>query len=613
MSHFGAGQNIYGMGVYVYYNFTKNGSGGALNTRLTSGQASTVAFGATTGTSLEATSLVEIPVDLTFANAKNLQGLQMDVSTSSSLVQFVGVSRGAAVANTTNWQVSAQTSGAAKRVLILGNGSNTLASGAYKPVIVLQFSVGNLAALASTTIDVTLSNVLGALATPEGTDAALQIGDGVYKLTVQPRVATFSANATALDLGSVAVGQTGTKTVTVTNPSASTRSLSITGVASSNARYTVAPTSASLAPGASQVFTVTFAPTAAQGGLQNGTLTFTHNAGTGMNAASTTSTASLTGRGTYARGDGDGDGRTDVSDLVKAIDYALGRETPTALGLAAVDLYPFPAGDGQVDVRDLTVIAQAIVRGVWPDAVSLPAAGSAWAASTDFHTASASATSSASEVRVNVQTMGDRAVLSLSSSVALRALQLELQTQENGVSNVTPGMIAEKGMVLLTYGEAGRVRLLAYRLDGEALSAGDVELATLQLSGGLHVRTVEGTAVDASGTRHDIRMQAATASDESGNATGFALGSAYPNPFRAENARLQVPLVLPEAGAVRVWVLDLQGRQVASLIDNTLAAGRHLIEWGGDDLQGRRVSAGVYFVRAETAGGTQTRPLVILP
>jgi hypothetical protein len=77
--------------------------------------------------------------------------------------------------------------------------------------------------------------------------------------------------------------------------------------------------------------------------------------------------------------------------------------------------------------------------------------------------------------------------------------------------------------------------------------------------------------------------------------------SIYPNPARGAQV-----LELTLARAERGWleIADVRGRALfARYLE--LGAGSHRLAWDGTDRQGRRVMAGVYFLRfAEAAGGT---------
>jgi flagellar hook assembly protein FlgD len=59
-------------------------------------------------------------------------------------------------------------------------------------------------------------------------------------------------------------------------------------------------------------------------------------------------------------------------------------------------------------------------------------------------------------------------------------------------------------------------------------------------------------------------------------------------------------------------VHDVAGRRVRVLEDSFREAGRHAAVWDGRDGTGRRVAAGVYFVRLQAAGGELTRKIVLL-
>jgi hypothetical protein len=86
----------------------------------------------------------------------------------------------------------------------------------------------------------------------------------------------FELSPATLAFGQVSLGIPSTLPVTVNNTGNGT--LTISGVVSSDAHYTFAPNTfpINIAGGSSAVFNVTFTPTAA--GVQNGDLTFTHNA-----------------------------------------------------------------------------------------------------------------------------------------------------------------------------------------------------------------------------------------------------------------------------------------------------------------------------------------------
>jgi hypothetical protein len=78
--------------------------------------------------------------------------------------------------------------------------------------------------------------------------------------------------------------------------------------------------------------------------------------------------------------------------------------------------------------------------------------------------------------------------------------------------------------------------------------------------------------------------------------TVYALHQNYPNPF---NPSTRVGYDLPALSRVSVRVYDLLGRTVATLVEGTSEAGRHVAEWKGLNDAGLVVPSGVYFVRME--------------
>jgi len=89
----------------------------------------------------------------------------------------------------------------------------------------------------------------------------------------------------------------------------------------------------------------------------------------------------------------------------------------------------------------------------------------------------------------------------------------------------------------------------------------------------------------------------------------YALDRVYPNPF---NPTTNVQFTLPRSTGVNLYVIDLQGRLVRTLVADVLAAGPHTAEWNGLDDRGARVSSGVYFLRLESALGLRTEKAVLL-
>ena len=89
----------------------------------------------------------------------------------------------------------------------------------------------------------------------------------------------------------------------------------------------------------------------------------------------------------------------------------------------------------------------------------------------------------------------------------------------------------------------------------------------------------------------------------------FALDNNYPNPF---NPTTTVPFALPESANVRLIVYDAMGRQVATLVDASLNAGRHEAVWNARNDAGDRVASGLYLIRMTAGSFNAVRQIVLL-
>ena len=132
-------------------------------------------------------------------------------------------------------------------------------------------------------------------------------------------------------------------------------------------------------------------------------------------------------------------------------------------------------------------------------------------------------------------------------------------------------------------------------------------------------RTVEGgyryeyklSDVDYSGTIQQTGTIAITTHhrDESNIPDHFMLYGAYPNPF---NPTTTIQYSMPEAGAVKLLIFNIQGREVTMLQDATKPPGNYEVQWNGVDQTGNPVSTGVNFCRLTAGEYSKTIRMVYL-
>ncbi len=94
---------------------------------------------------------------------------------------------------------------------------------------------------------------------------------------------------------------------------------------------------------------------------------------------------------------------------------------------------------------------------------------------------------------------------------------------------------------------------------------------------------------------------------------GHQLLAGYPNPF---NPSTRIPFELAPGAAdvaVQLRILDLRGRLVSTLVDDTRAAGRRYeVTWRGTDNTGRRQPSGTYLVQLEAGATTRLRTITLV-
>ena len=91
---------------------------------------------------------------------------------------------------------------------------------------------------------------------------------------------------------------------------------------------------------------------------------------------------------------------------------------------------------------------------------------------------------------------------------------------------------------------------------------------------------------------------------------GLLLAPPSPSPARADRGA-SIGFGLASAGAVRLSVLDVAGRELRVLADGPRAAGEQSVHWDARDDAGRTVSPGLYFIRLRAAGRVAATRLVI--
>jgi hypothetical protein len=89
----------------------------------------------------------------------------------------------------------------------------------------------------------------------------------------------------------------------------------------------------------------------------------------------------------------------------------------------------------------------------------------------------------------------------------------------------------------------------------------------------------------------------------------YHLGQASPNPF---NPRTAIRFEVPATVHAKLRIFGVDGRLLRTLMDGTVAPGRHTYTWDSRDDAGRQAAAGVYYYVLEAGDYKATRRMVLL-
>jgi len=86
--------------------------------------------------------------------------------------------------------------------------------------------------------------------------------------------------------------------------------------------------------------------------------------------------------------------------------------------------------------------------------------------------------------------------------------------------------------------------------------------------------------------------------------TQYSLAQNYPNPF---NPLTTIGFFLPQTALVKMAVYDIQGRQIATLVDGVRQAGMQEVTWDATGLP-----SGIYFYRLEAEGFSDVKKMMLV-
>ena len=161
---------------------------------------------------------------------------------------------------------------------------------------------------------------------------------------------------------------------------------------------------------------------------------------------------------------------------------------------------------------------------------------------------------------------------------------------------VGEGMVQLDGVVLgVDRGVAYSGDVGVVRFDVHGMEIGDLELTEVQ------VRDVMNRDLGVASEGLSL-VSAALPSN-------YGLAQNHPNPFNPETA---IRYQLPEAGYVKLVILNALGQRVRTLVDGHQEAGSYRAVWDGRSASGEQVSDGLYLYRMEAGRFSRTRKMMLV-
>lgn len=180
------------------------------------------------------------------------------------------------------------------------------------------------------------------------------------------------------------------------------------------------------------------------------------------------------------------------------------------------------------------------------------------------------------------------------------------------------------GLVVYAYNEAGLAASALTDGDGgfsiDEVPAGDYKLKINGAGyedayyGGSDEQSAQVVSISSGRSQENIEIEieetiTSVDAGESALPESFFLEQNYPNPF---NPQTTIRFALPADSDVKLLVYNLIGQRVRTLVNKTMKAGTHQVQWNGRGDDGVRVASGIYLLRFEAGDAVQTRRMILM-
>ncbi len=201
----------------------------------------------------------------------------------------------------------------------------------------------------------------------------------------------------------------------------------------------------------------------------------------------------------------------------------------------------------------------------------------------------------------------------LSTDSGLKGLNISADLAPGTTINVTPGeLLSNQSHPLFLQNVASHGLDAGCVLIGNGTyieGDGDLLTVTLAEAPDLSVLDIENISFilrDANNQDLEFSFEMASAVEVP---VRHAMGKNYPNPF---NPMTTISFSLPQDEMVRLEVYGINGRLVATLVNESYVAGHHQVTWAGRDNSGHQVASGVYFYRINAGGFSDVQKMTLM-
>ena len=194
------------------------------------------------------------------------------------------------------------------------------------------------------------------------------------------------------------------------------------------------------------------------------------------------------------------------------------------------------------------------------------------------------------------------------SCPALKGVRLRVVLPEGMKAEVASGALLAEQKTPAFMRDIGRDGLdINLALFGTSVGfSGAGELVRVSLPATVDLGAAEITARDVDNGKMSFALDS-----EGGSILpqAFRLDQNVPNPF---NPMTKICFSLPEDQMVRLSVIAVDGKKVATLANAVMGIGSHEVIWDGRDDSGRSLASGTYFYRIDAGPYSQTRKMTLV-